>query len=378
MYEPKKRTIYVLPFFPDRIVQHAIMNVLEPIWDNLLISDSYACRKNKGQHAGSDKCMEFVRRYEYCLKCDISKFYPSMRHDIMKEIIRKKIKDRKMLNLLDNIIDSIGGETNIPIGNFISQWFGNLYLNELDMFLKHEKRVKAYIRYCDDFCLFSDDKKELHRLLNDIKEFTASRLKMKLSKSDVFKTTQGVDFLGYRHFHQGYILVRKSTSKRIFRRIRNIKSRLAAGTLKKIERAIGQIDSAMGWLMHANTFNMKNKLDLLNLRKIILSDKLNPDEVPDFKEIKKKNSNSLTGEKISIQEILGKLIIVKNYRVFPSTVMEGKTCLQLQIQLEDGSERVVFSNSGILIKQLNEQKEFKPFKTIIVKKFGENNYYVFT
>ena len=134
IYEPKERTIYVLPFYPDRIVHHAIMNILEPIWDNLFISDSYACRNGKGQHKGSQKCMEFVRKNKYCLKCDISKFYPSINHEILKLIIRKKIKCKRTLNLLDTIIDSIDGETNIPIGNYLSQWFGNLYLNELDMF----------------------------------------------------------------------------------------------------------------------------------------------------------------------------------------------------------------------------------------------------
>lgn len=143
IYEPKERTIYVLPFYPDRIVHHAIMNILEPIWDNLFISDSYACRNGKGQHKGSQKCMEFVRKNKYCLKCDISKFYPSINHEILKLIIRKKIKCKRTLNLLDTIIDSIDGETNIPIGNYLSQWFGNLYLNELEV-LNKEIKVLAF------------------------------------------------------------------------------------------------------------------------------------------------------------------------------------------------------------------------------------------
>ena len=122
------------------------MNVLEPIWDNLFIHNSYACRKGKGQHRGSTKCAEYVRKNKYCLKCDIKKFYPSINHDILFNIIKKKIKCKKTLNLLHDIIYSIEGETNTPIGNYTSQWFGNLYLNELDMYVKHVLKILTRLR----------------------------------------------------------------------------------------------------------------------------------------------------------------------------------------------------------------------------------------
>lgn len=185
IYEPKERTIYILPFYPDRIVHHAIMNILEPIWDKLFISHSYACRKNKGQHKGSIKCMEYVRKNRFCLKCDISKFYPSINHEILKRIIRKKIKCKRTIKLLDEIIDSIDSPTNVPIGNYLSQWFGNLYLNELDMFLKHDCKIKYYLRYCDDFLLFSNDKQFLKDMSVKIEEFVTTKLKLKLSKCNV-------------------------------------------------------------------------------------------------------------------------------------------------------------------------------------------------
>ena len=98
--------------------------------------------------------MKYVRKYRWCLKCDISKFYPTINHDVMKDILKHKFKDRKLLNLIFDIIDSIDGDVNLPIGNYISQWLGNLYLNQLDMFVKHTLHFKPYIRYCDDFCLF--------------------------------------------------------------------------------------------------------------------------------------------------------------------------------------------------------------------------------
>lgn len=237
IYEPKERTIYVLPFYPDRIVHHAIMNILEP--------------KNK-----------------YCLKCDISKFYPSINHEILKLIIRKKIKCKRTLNLLDTIIDSIDGETNIPIGNYLSQWFGNLYLNELDMFMKHDNKIKCYIRYCDDFLLFSNDKALLKEMAIKIKDYVENILKLRLSKCNLFPTSQGIDFLGYRHFSSGYILVRKTTAKRMKKRIRRLKWELAK---KKItnDRALSVIGSISGWLKWANTYNLQIFLQLNELKESI-------------------------------------------------------------------------------------------------------------
>lgn len=255
-----------MPFFPDRIVHHAVINVVENIWDNLFISDSYSCRKGKGQHAGSKRCMEYVRKYKYCLKCDISKFYPSINHDVLKQILRKKIKDEKLLSLLDTIIDSIEGNKNVPIGNYLSQWFGNLYLNELDMFVKHSLHCKAYLRYCDDFVFFSNSKEELRYYLTSITP-TLDFLKLTLSKKEIFPVNQGIDFLGYRHFPK-YVLVRKSTAKRIRKRMSHIEERLLNGKLSK-ERARSEIASAEGWLNHANSYNLKNKLCLNKLKSLL-------------------------------------------------------------------------------------------------------------
>jgi len=114
LYEPKKRTVYVLPYSPDRIVQHALMNILIPIWEKLFIRDSYACIDGRGLHAGSARTMEFVRRNAYCLKCDISKFYPSVDHEIMLRIIRRKIKCPDALWLIEDIVRSYPGGKNIP------------------------------------------------------------------------------------------------------------------------------------------------------------------------------------------------------------------------------------------------------------------------
>jgi retron-type reverse transcriptase len=152
IHEPKERLIYRLPFNPDRVVQHALMDVIEPIWDKLFIFDSYACRKGKGIHAGSRRTMEFIREVGaggYCLKMDCSKFYASINHDKLYDIVQHKIKCPDTLWLLKDIIYSIPGETNIPIGNYTSQWLGNLYLNELakkvfvDFIIQNKQKLVA-------------------------------------------------------------------------------------------------------------------------------------------------------------------------------------------------------------------------------------------
>ena len=258
IHEPKKREIYILPFSPDRIVQHALMNVIEHIWENLFIHDSYACRKGKGVHAGSRRTMEFVRRNAYCLQCDISKFYPSIDHDILSFIVRRKIKCPDTLWLLDDIIYSIQGGKNTPIGNYTSQWFGNLYMNELDQYLKHTWKIRDYIRYCDDFLLFHHDKGFLNRMKIVIKDFLADTLHLTMSKCEVFPVSQGVDFLGYRHF-RNHVLLRKSTAKRIIRRFHILPTLLDSGSIT-LDQFRSSIASMLGWMQWAQTGNLKKVL----------------------------------------------------------------------------------------------------------------------
>lgn len=269
IYEPKKRTIYILPFYPDRIVQHALMNIIIPIWDKMFIHDSYACRENKGIHSGSLRAMEFVRRNKYVLKCDISKFYPSIDHDILLEIIKRKIKCPDTLWLIEDIVRSFPGGKNVPIGNYTSQWFGNLYLNEVDRYVKHDLQKKYgymdYLRYCDDFCLFHDNKKVLNECRQLFMQFIDEKLKLKFSKCDIFPITHGVDYLGYRHF-DNYKLLRKRTVKRVRKRLAALP---ALYEKKKItgEQYRSSVASTWGWLKHANTHNLQITLQFKELMK---------------------------------------------------------------------------------------------------------------
>ena len=266
VYEPKKRTIYILPFAPDRIVQHALMNVLIPIWQPMFINDSYACIDGKGVHAGSLRTMEYVSRNAYCLKCDVSKFYPSVDHAVLLGIIRRKIKCPDTLWLIEDIVNSFPGGKNVPIGNFTSQWMGNLYLNELDHYVKGTLKIRDYIRYCDDFLLFHDDKAVLRDAAALVKEFTGEKLKLRLSKCDLFPVSRGVDFLGYRHF-RGYLLLRKRTAKRLAKRLKLLPGLLERGKITA-EHFRSVLASANGWMKWANTHNFQRKIRLAELMEL--------------------------------------------------------------------------------------------------------------
>jgi RNA-directed DNA polymerase len=267
IFVPKRREIYKLPFYPDRIVHHCLMRVLEPIWTGLFSPHSYACIKRRGIHAASRLTMSYVRRYRYCLKMDISKFYPSVDQDVLYGIVAHKIKCPDTLWLMREIIYSYAGGKNIPIGNYTSQWMGNLYLNELDQWLRQTHGVTAYVRYCDDFCIFGDDKRRLHTLAGEIETFLRERLRLTLSKNDVFPTSQGVDFLGYRHFPD-HILLRKATATRMKRRLRSLPEALVKGRVT-FDQYRSTLASVSGWLRWANTYHLQLNLRINELREVI-------------------------------------------------------------------------------------------------------------
>lgn len=248
IYEPKERKISRLPYFPDRIVHHAIMNILEPILKNCLISQTYSCIKNRGIHKGLNdlnKSLKVKKETEYCLKVDIKKFYPSINKDILKVLLRTKFKDIKLLKLLDEITDS--NEKGLPLGNYLSQWFANFYLNKFDHWLKETKRIKYYFRYCDDIVILGSNKKDLHNLRNEIQLYLETNLKLELSNYQIFPVlSRGIDFLGYKSYHT-HILLRKSIKNKFKKMLSNNYNQKS-------------INSYNGWLLYGNCINLKNKL----------------------------------------------------------------------------------------------------------------------
>lgn len=248
LFDPKERNISALPYFPDRIVHHTAMLPLEPLFVSTFTADTYSCIKGRGIHACSNSIKAALKDEHgtrYCLKLDVQKFYPSVDHDILKQLLRRKIKDADFLWLLDGIIDSAPG---LPIGNYLSQYFANFYLAYFDHWLKEEKRVKYYFRYADDMVILSDSKEFLHLLFIDIKNYLHQKLRLVIKKNhQVFPVKdRGIDVVGYVHYHT-HTLLRKDIKKRFAKMLSRNKNRAS-------------IASYHGWTIHADTKNLINKL----------------------------------------------------------------------------------------------------------------------
>jgi len=252
IFEPKERQIFALPYFPDRIAHHAVMNILEPIFMRLFTADTYSCIKGRGIHGAANAVKIALRDQpgtQYCLKLDIRKFYPSVNHAILKHLLRRKFKDESLLWLLDEIIDSADG---LPIGNYLSQYFANFYLTGFDHWLKGEKRVRYYFRYADDLVILGPDKASLHLLLVEIRQYLWGQLKLEVKGNyQVFPVAaRGIDFVGYRFYHT-HTLLRKSIKKRFARMLANRPS-------------IQSLASYWGWAKHCNSNNLIKTLLIKN------------------------------------------------------------------------------------------------------------------
>ncbi|MDD3178412.1 MAG: reverse transcriptase domain-containing protein [Candidatus ainarchaeum sp.] len=224
IFEPKERIIKSLPF-KDRVVQHALINIIEPIFEKSFIYDSFACRKNKGIHFGLNRLKKVIQNkscLKYFLKADIKKYFFSIDHSILKEIIFKKIKDKSLQNLISIVIDSdcsnLSINKGVPIGNLTSQLFANIYLNEFDQYIKHNLFVSKYFRYVDDFLIFSNSKKDLNKILYCCRVFLKKELKLKIpfKKANIYLTNNGVDFIGYV-IYPNFIKVRTKSLKRFYK-----------------------------------------------------------------------------------------------------------------------------------------------------------------
>lgn len=247
VHDPKEREVFRLPYFPDRITHHALMNILEPIFVSTFTRDTYSCIKGRGIHAASNalkKELEFVAATTYCLKLDVKKFYPSVDHEVLKQLLRRKFKDKDLLWLLDEIIDSAYG---VPIGNYLSQYFANFYLSYFDHWIKEEKKAR-YFRYADDMVILSDSKTYLHQLLFDIRKYLQDNLKLSVKDNyQIFPVAKrGIDFVGYVHFST-HTLMRKGIKKNFARMLHKRKS-------------TASIASYYGWAKHCNSKNLLKKL----------------------------------------------------------------------------------------------------------------------
>lgn len=267
VYEPKTRTITALQDFKDRVVQHAVMAAIEPIWEARFISTSYACRVGKGTHQGADKAQTMLREClrkhgkVYALKADVRRYFASIHHDTLKTLLKKRIADERALDLLFKIIDSYHEPGRpgygIPIGNLTSQLFANIYLDAFDQHVKCRLRIRWYARYMDDWVIIGPDKQELHALRLSLTVWLDQNLHLELNnKTQVFPVAvengRGLDFLGY-HLWPHNRRLRKASLNRFKRRVRRLQVKYAAGeiTLKEVKQQLSS------WLAHAKHGNAR-------------------------------------------------------------------------------------------------------------------------
>ena len=219
--EPKKREIAKAPF-RDRVVHHAVHDVIEPCIDRTFFHDSYACRRGKGTHAALDRAGSFLMASRFCLHGDVTKYFPSVDRNILRRLLYARVRESRLRRLLDEIIDSAShvfpGHAGLPIGNLTSQFFANLYLHQLDYFVKQKLGCRYYIRYMDDFLLFDNDPAVLSGWRIRIRDFLLSDLALKLNehKTDIYSTRKGFTFLGFNISR-----TRKRVGARGMRRLRD-------------------------------------------------------------------------------------------------------------------------------------------------------------
>jgi retron-type reverse transcriptase len=250
--DPKRRHIHKAKV-RDRIIHHAAVKILAPIFEPTFIQDSFSCRLNKGNHRGVERLQWILRKASHnnsetvwALKCDVRQFFASVDHKILFEIIAKRVSDQRVLKLLHNILNSF--QPGVPIGNLTSQLFANVYLNDFDQFVKKELQIPFYIRYTDDFLIIDPDRKKLESLVEPLRNFLWKKLKLDLHPGKITfkKYRQGVDFLDYIQFPH-HRLLRTRTRKRIFR---------------KTKRGISEqsLMSYLGVLSHADAYELSREL----------------------------------------------------------------------------------------------------------------------
>jgi RNA-directed DNA polymerase len=263
--EPKPRQICAADV-RDRVVHHAICNILEPIFERQMVSDTYACRSGKGSHAAVARAQHFARRSAYYLKCDVRRYFASIDHGVLKELLRRKLKDARVLTLLDKIIDhplpaaaSIGFGKGMPIGNLTSQHFANVYLSEMDHFIRERLRLAGYVRYMDDFLIFGQQKAALHETLAAVRHFLHQRLRLEIKEEAVVlaPVSQGIPFLGFRIF-PGLVKLSGKKWARFRNKVRGREMDYLAGKINEDVLA-GSVSAMIGHLLHADTLAARRK-----------------------------------------------------------------------------------------------------------------------
>jgi retron-type reverse transcriptase len=279
--DPKPRSISAAPF-RDRVVHHALCNIIEPIFERRFIKDSYASRPRKGIHGALDRCSIFARRYPYVLRCDIVQFFPAVDLTILRRILAREIQDRAILRLCDLILTNgsqeladqyrltlYPGDTpsaaairprGLPIGNQTSQFWANCYLDRLDHFIKDDLGCKGYVRYVDDFTLFSASKSQLHHWGQEIRTFLATQLRLSVhgTTRDVFPVTTGIPYLGFR-VYPTHRRLRRRCGVAFARRLRGMAAAYARHDID-IAHVSQRVQGWVAHVSHGNTYRLRASL----------------------------------------------------------------------------------------------------------------------
>ncbi len=257
----KERELAKLPYYPHRIIQWAIMLQIEPVFMEVFCSHTCASIKGRGISKALDLVQEYLQDVpgtQYCLKIDVSKFYPSIDHEILKQLLERKFKDRRLLSLLFKIVDSVEG-TGVPIGSYLSQYLANYYLAYFDHYLKEVLHLKYVVRYMDDVIILSDSKEKLHEVREQMDQYLQTQLNLHLRDNwQVFPVDAcGIDFIGFRCFH-GFTLLRKRTYKRFKAGMLEILGKQKNGQLIRYSE-FRSANSYCGWLDMCNGNRLKEK-----------------------------------------------------------------------------------------------------------------------
>jgi RNA-directed DNA polymerase len=265
IYEPKEREICSYSF-QEKVLQHALMNKCHTKFDNFQIYDSYACRIGKGSHAAVKRAQQFSKKNDWYLKMDISKYFASIDHSILKKQISQKFREAKLLSVFEKIIDTYHSKENkgLPIGNLTSQYFANHYLAYLDHYIKEELKIKCYVRYMDDMVVWNNDKAVLKSWKNQIEDFLVCNLQLKLKPPLLNYCSRGMPFLGYKVFSENLQLTQRS-KLRFIKKAKTIQNdyEQQKQTEKKCQQ---KSNSLFSFVQFANTLALRksvlNKLKL--------------------------------------------------------------------------------------------------------------------
>ena len=362
--EPKERTISALPFYPDRIVHHACMAVLLPIWMKKFTADTYNCLKGRGTH-GFVKALRATldsdkEGTKYTLQIDIRHFYESINHEHLKSVLKWSIKDKRLLQLLYEIIDS--ESDGVPIGNYLSQFFATLDLTPFDHYVKEQIKAKHYFRYCDDMVFFAATKEELWRIFRTVKEYMESIGLTIKPNYRVFPTALGLDVVGYV-FYPTHTRWRKRTKIRFEKKCRRARTKGKSGMAFK--KSIG---AYLGLMKYCNSYRLRRKwlgkeYELCCMKRF--------SEIAEGKD----KIESYEGSSISINDLLNETVEIHSFRHIN---IHGKEKIIVQIRYAN-EWRYFFTGSTVIADKLDRYETQLPFEATLIKERNKHNneYYTF-